>query len=295
MGHLSDEVASQPDLWLRGVETASEQSALLPPTGARVAFIGCGTSWHVAESVAAYREAQGLGESDGFNASEMPRGRRYDVVVAISRSGQTTEVLDALREQPDGTRKLAITAVEGGPIGEVVDGRVELPWADEQAVGQTRFATTVLAMLLGSYGWDVAGSAKHAREVLGMGPMTKLFDATKFVFCGRGPALGMAREAALKMSETLGICAEAYPTREIRHGPIAGLNRKSVVWVLDAAERSINMLVQEPAAQLVRGSGDPLSELVRIQHTIVQMAEQRGVNPDAPPYRFRSVELLIEY
>ncbi len=59
-------------------------------------MIGCGTSWFIAQSYAAAREAAGHGETDAFAASEMPAGRRYDRVVALTRSGTTTEVLELL-------------------------------------------------------------------------------------------------------------------------------------------------------------------------------------------------------
>ena len=69
---------------------------MLPRPGERVAVVGCGTSWFMAQAYAAARETPGGGETDAFAASEMPSGRRYDRVVAISRSGTTTEVVRLL-------------------------------------------------------------------------------------------------------------------------------------------------------------------------------------------------------
>ena len=65
--------------------------AELPQPGDRVAVVGCGTSFYMARAVAALREAHGGGETDAFPASEFPIGRSYDRIVAISRSGTTTE------------------------------------------------------------------------------------------------------------------------------------------------------------------------------------------------------------
>ena len=81
---VDDEIASQPRTWSEAVRLASTVAAALPSAGERVAFVGCGTSWFVAMAVAVRREELGLGESDAFAASEFPRGRRYDRVVAIS-------------------------------------------------------------------------------------------------------------------------------------------------------------------------------------------------------------------
>ena len=74
----STEIASQPDCWLRAVDTAGAARALLPQRGERVAVIGCGTSWFMAQSYAALREQAGHGVTDAFAASAYPLGRAYD-------------------------------------------------------------------------------------------------------------------------------------------------------------------------------------------------------------------------
>ncbi|MFD0535501.1 hypothetical protein ACFQY7_18870 [Actinomadura luteofluorescens] len=61
-----------------------------------MAVVGCGTSLYMAQAYAALREGAGHGETDAFAASEMPPGRRYDRVLALTRSGTTTEVLAVL-------------------------------------------------------------------------------------------------------------------------------------------------------------------------------------------------------
>src|SRR5580693_6284239 len=95
-GSIEAEVASQPECWLRAAGLAAEVAGILPARGERVAVAGCGTSWFIAQSYAAAREAAGHGETDAFAASEFPAGRRYDRILALSRSGTTTEILDLL-------------------------------------------------------------------------------------------------------------------------------------------------------------------------------------------------------
>src|SRR5215471_4447970 len=102
MSYLSDEIASQPECWARAIEMAGPAGSALPRPGERVAAIGCGSSLNVARCYAALREAAGQGETDAFPASEVPATRRYDRLVYISRTGTTTEVLDALRRAPQG-------------------------------------------------------------------------------------------------------------------------------------------------------------------------------------------------
>src|SRR5262249_33056409 len=121
---IHDEVASQPACWRRAATMKVEG---LPARGERVAVTGCGTGLYIGQTYAALREAAGHGETDAFAASEFPLGRSYDRVVAISRSGTTTEVLDLLERVDAPTVTIS---------GET------LPFADEASVVQTRFATT---------------------------------------------------------------------------------------------------------------------------------------------------------
>src|SRR5882724_7548672 len=98
MSDAAAEIASQPDTWrtaLRIAGAASTGAGLvgLPAAGERVAVVGCGTSYHVAIAYARLREAAGQGETDAWPASEFPARRRYDRVLAISRTGTTSEVL----------------------------------------------------------------------------------------------------------------------------------------------------------------------------------------------------------
>src|SRR5690349_242798 len=92
--HMEAELASQPEVWQRAVGQAqAEAGRLLPPDGQRIAVIGCGTSWFMAQSYAALREDAGKGATDAFAASEGFLDRGYDALIAITRSGTTTEVL----------------------------------------------------------------------------------------------------------------------------------------------------------------------------------------------------------
>src|SRR5580692_6210953 len=112
MSYLTEEIASQPGCWAKAIELAAdaEAEAALPRPGERVAAIGCGSPLNVARCYATLREAAGQGETDAFPASEVPTTRQYDRLVFISRTGTTTEVLDALRRAPRDTPTTAVTA-----------------------------------------------------------------------------------------------------------------------------------------------------------------------------------------
>ena len=108
MSATVQELNSQPALWRTAAKLGSDSA--LPASGTRAAVIGCGTSLYIAQAYARTREAEGHGETDAFAASELPAGRAYDSVLAISRSGTTTEVLQALAGLPAGTSTVALTA-----------------------------------------------------------------------------------------------------------------------------------------------------------------------------------------
>jgi fructoselysine-6-P-deglycase FrlB-like protein len=289
--YFSTELTSQPSVWRHAQELAAELRSKLPADGARIGLLGCGTSLYMAQAVAVYRERQGAGEADAFPGSEVPAGRPWTDVIAISRSGTTTEIIDAVKALPEAVNVLGIIAQAGSPLGELVTAELDLPFADEQSVVQTRFATTVLALLLGAYGWDVEASARRAESFL-----TELLpewapDVKQFVFLGRGVGAALANEAALKFREILATWSEAYSTMEYRHGPISATGERTLVWILDSEEPSIDDQIRATGARVIRGEGDPLAELVRIHRFAEGLVELRGINPDQPPHIARSVVL----
>src|SRR5206468_12529500 len=141
--------------------------------------------------------------------------------VAITRSGTTTEVLDALdRLRDGGTATLALVGDPETPVVGKADQLVVLDFADERSVVQTRFATTVLALLRSSLGEDLDRAIADA-ELAVVEPLAdELVAAEQFTFLGRGWTNGLALEAGLKMREAAGAWTESYPAMEYRHGPI---------------------------------------------------------------------------
>jgi fructoselysine-6-P-deglycase FrlB-like protein len=284
------EIASQPDCWLRALQSQAEAAELLPAVGERVAIIGCGTSWHVASAAAAAREAAGHGQTDAFAASEFPV-RGYDSVLAITRSGTTSEVLRALRTVPASVRKIGITADPATPIGEAVDQLVVLDYADEQSVVQTRFATTALTLLRAHAGHDLGPAIQQARAAVTAELDEELLDRPHYVFLGTGWALGVAREAALKVQEAAAAWSESHPALEYRHGPIAAATERSVVWMLGVPDNALTADVKRTGATIVAAGGDPQAELVLIQRVAVATAQLRELDPDRPRYLGRAVVL----
>jgi fructoselysine-6-P-deglycase FrlB-like protein len=294
-GSTEAEIASQPGCWLRAAELAGDASAKLPARGERVAVVGCGTSWFVAQSYAAAREAAGHGETDAFAASEMPAGRQYDRILALSRSGTTTEILELLARLAGRVRTVVITADSASPVATAADDVIALDFADEQSVVQTRFATSELTLLLASLGADITPMAEAARAVLTAELPAELLEADQFTFLGTGWTCGLAHEAALKLREAAGLWTESYPAMEYRHGPIAVAGPGRVVWLFGPApgglagevEAAGGLVWQPPEAVQI-----PLAELVRVHRVAAAIARSRGFDPDRPRNLSRSVILL---
>ncbi|KUO16565.1 SIS domain-containing protein [Streptomyces dysideae] len=291
MTHVEDELAGQPECWTRAAAEAPGHAGALPAPGERVAIVGCGTSYFMAQSAAALREGAGQGETDAFAASEFPPGRSYDRVVALSRSGTTTEVLDLLGELRGSTRTTAVTADPATPVMAAADDVVVLGFADERSVVQTRFATTALTLLRAHLGLHTDAVVADARTALTAPLPEGLVDRTQFTFLGHGWTVGLAHEAALKMREAAQSWTEAYPAMEYRHGPISITTHGTATWMLGQAPEGLAEQVRETGGLWVAGDLDPLAELVRAQRLAVAVAESRGLDPDRPRHLTRSVIL----
>jgi len=290
-GSIDAEIGSQPACWLRAAAMIAAVADVLPAPGERVAVTGCGTSWFIAQSYAALREAAGQGETDAFAASEMPAGRRYDRVVVLSRSGTTTEILQLLDRLDGAVPTVAITADHRAPVAAASGAVIALDFADELSVVQTRFATTELALLRAQLGHDI-GPVAHAAETVLAAPLpAELTGASQFTFLGTGWTYGLANEAALKLREAAGMWTEAYPAMEYRHGPIAVTGPGSVVWLLGPAPDGLAGEVAAAGGLAWEGQHDPLAELVLVQRLAAAAARDRGLDPDRPRNLNRSVIL----
>jgi fructoselysine-6-P-deglycase FrlB-like protein len=248
----------------------------------------------MAQAYAALREAAGYGVTDAFAASEARVvGRDYDAVVAISRSGTTTEVLQLLDEVRGRVTSVAIIGDVDTPMASAADAVVPLSFADERSVVQTRFATTALTLLRAHIGHDVTASVKRAEQVLRQPIDDAWIAAEQFSFLGRGWTVGLANEAALKMREASLSWTEAYPAMEYRHGPIAIAAPGRVAWMFGSAPEGLAEEVTRTGALFVQHDGDPLAELVLVQRIALERARARGLSADAPRNLSRSVILGV--
>jgi fructoselysine-6-P-deglycase FrlB-like protein len=291
MSYLAEEIASQPECWAKAIDMAASAGPALPARGERVAVIGCGSSLNVARCYAALREAAGHGETDAFPASEVPVTRRYDRMVYISRTGTTTEVLDALRQAPERARTTAVVASPGSPLVREAGRVVLLDFADERSVVSSRFITSSIALLRAHLGEDVGALPEAAARELARPLPPGLAERTEFTFLGRGWAAAVADEAALKLREASRSWAESYPAMEYRHGPISVSDENTVVWALGDVPPGLLADARRTGALVVAPDADPLAGLVGAQRLAAVLAERKGIDPDQPRALSRSVIL----
>ncbi|ASW56972.1 SIS domain-containing protein [Plantactinospora sp. KBS50] len=308
MAYVDAEIASQPECWQRAAELAPQVSADLPDPGERVAVVGCGTSWFMAMAYAALRETAGQGETDAFQASEFPTGRRYDRILAISRSGTTTEVLDLLGAIGGQCPSTVIVADRTSPAARLATAAVALEFADELSVVQTRFATGALALLRASLGTDLPALATDAEVAVRCPLPVDPERVEQVTFLGTGWTVGLAQEAALKCREAATFWAEAYPAMDYRHGPISIAGPDRLVWALGQVPAGLEDEVEATGATFLhsrthgrhtvlgrwaagRTPLDPMADLVLAQRFAVALARTRGLDPDTPRHLRRSVVL----
>jgi fructoselysine-6-P-deglycase FrlB-like protein len=291
MNITSLEIESQPEVWRRSLELLDDATRVLTRRGERVLVIGCGTSAFVAESFALLRETAGFGETDAAYASEPRPWRPYDAVIGISRSGTTTEVLQALRALPEGVRKVVVTGVADSPAAELADEVLVLDFADENSVVQTRFPTTFLFLARAAFGEDVSALPELAEQAIAAGPPEAPEGFDHVVYLGRGWTYGLAQEAALKIREAAQAWAESYPLLDYRHGPLAVAHPGSLVWLLGVRDDELARDIEVTGARVVQSDADPLVQLAVAQQLAVRTAVARGLDPDHPRHLTRSIVL----
>lgn len=296
------EIFSQPQIWRQAAALAADpavRQALVAP-GERVLAIGCGTSAHVALAYAVLREQAGLGLTDYAFASELPGpSHDYDRVLAFSRSGTTTEIVEALKALPSHWRRVVVTGVTDSPVAAMAHDVVDLSFADETSVVQTRFPTATLIAVRVATGEldatrldDLVAQVEDvlAADLAAVLP-ADLEQVDHLVYLGTGWALGIAHEAALKVRESALAWAESYPSADYRHGPLAVAGERSLVTLLGGEPDGLAADVRGTGARVRVGERDPLAELVLAQRVALQLARLRGQDPDTPRYLARSVVL----
>lgn len=289
--YIDAEIVTQPENWLEAAQLAPTYASILPQPGERVAVVGCGTSWFMSMAFANLRESLGLGEADAYTASEMNYHRKYDRVIALTRTGTTTETVGVLEKLKGQVPTVVITGQADSPATHAADDAIVLDFCGEKSVVSTRFATSSLALLRAHIGQDLGPIAAQAAEMLDV-PVAEYASAEQISFLGTGWAIAIAFEAALKTRETAQFWAETHPAMDYRHGPISIAQPGRLVWCFGTPPANLQRDIDATGARFESRDIDPLAHLVLAHRTAAAIAHLRGVNPDQPRHLSRSVVLV---
>lgn len=246
------------------------------------------------------------------------------LVLAISQSGASPDLaLSVQAARTGGAFTLGLINQSGSDLGRVVDFEIDIGAGPERAVAATKtfvLSATAVLHLIATWGRDVLLSTALAELPAALercagvdwSPATRMLGSSAHVFVvGRGPALPVAQELALKLKEVPGLLAEAQSAAELLHGPIsiasAGMpaivfagDRRSAESVREAVTQlhvaGAPVLLLAPESEPAYGvevirvpdAGhellQPLVSLCAMYPALAQLARERGRDPDRPPH-----------
>ena len=320
------------------LRASTEQSVATIQKGAElmnaadeIYFIGCGTAHKMAAAGEYFLSGLSQRSARVVAGSEMPHFwpflNKKSLIIALSQSGETADILESVEAaQTRGAKILAITNTESSSLARLADHVVPLLVGTERAVASTKAATAMLAVEL-LLAYALRGEINQGREVLRstIANITDLLNPRyeepiqqvtaslaahdKLYIIGRGPLYPIALEAAIKIQEVSYIHAHGLAAGELKHGPIALIEKGTPCMVLgenlstlsNAAEIAarggfiigISPHQQAVFDQWIRvpdcGWGQSIASLIPLQMLSYQLGLQRGVDPDMPRNLAKSV------
>jgi glutamine---fructose-6-phosphate transaminase (isomerizing) len=259
--------------WLRAVPERVGDLRL--PTGTRVLYTGCGTSFHAAQTGG--MSAQALEVVLG-NAPPA------DVLVAVSHEGGSTLTREAVRAFDGET--WVVAGRHDGPIAGDADRVVVVAPHLEESYCHTAAYTSAIAGIAALQGLDVSRLPDAVAEQLAAPPLP-LSGHDRWLVAGAGRDWPTAQEAALKLREGAFVAAEAWETEQLLHGPLAAVDETVRCFVLEGEGRGAERARDAVAALRELGcdvalvpTTHPAVDIVAFQRLAVDLALSRGVNPD---------------
>jgi glucosamine--fructose-6-phosphate aminotransferase (isomerizing) len=240
-----------------------------------VYFTGSGTSYHAclaanyALSTLTRISSTTLPASE-FSSWVRQSGRTGTAVVAVSQSGESVDVLAAVRSASSaGMRTVAVTNSAGSSLANETEFQLLAKAGEERAVTATKSFTATLAA---AYAFVLELARAVVPEFASNGRLerslrnapnqmqitidlsedhakaltSKFADKQLYFILGSGPNLSSAFEGALKLKESCNLYAEGFATREFLHGPMQLVDSRTPVFLLEGSQES------EQVAQLAR-------------------------------------------
>lgn len=316
MGPTEQTIFEQFPYWQKA---ASPIPPLAP--SAMTIFIGCGSSYNLAMSLATLANAAGRpamavpgGEWAARPASYWPTPKTAQLV-ALSRSGETTETVAAAEaSRQAGMSVTGITVEPKSALTAHSDRLVAAATDPREGIVMTTSASLMLLLGIQLLGYKVSAGAIELAEALLADVDAKVPNLvagrSHFVYLGGGPQYGVAVEGALKLMEMSQVFTQAFHPLEYRHGPVSLVDERTVAVMLysadqRAAETKLAGELRDKGALVIGlgGEGDagfavpaepalaPLVYLPALQLIGERIAQQRKLDTAAPRHLSRVVTL----
>ncbi|MEI6090977.1 MAG: glutamine--fructose-6-phosphate transaminase (isomerizing) [bacterium] len=275
----------------------------------RIIITACGTSWHAALTGEYLIETLAQIPVEVEYASEF----RYrnavitkdDVVFVISQSGETADTLAAAKEaQQKGALVLGIVNAVGSTIARETEAGIYIHAGPEIGVASTKAFTsqltvlTLLALYLGRMrNVSEADGIRIAKEIQKLpGKIQEILDhadrieeiaktykdAKNFIYLGRGYNFPVALEGALKLKEISYIHAEGYPAAEMKHGPIALIDKDMPVVFIAPKDEIYDKIVSN-IEEVRSRNGKVIAIATEGDHKIARIADHVIYIPETLP------------
>jgi len=248
--HTYNEIKSQTEAWAQALDIVHVSDLPEADDYDQVLFTGCGSTYYLSLSAAALYQ-----ELTGRSAKAVPGGElllnsltvltdRKTLLVAISRSGTTTETIKAVEKFKSEKRgDVVVISNYNEVLSRMSNVNIVIDKGQERSVAQTRsfasmyVAATAFAAKMAGRG-DLIDAMKGLPEIgnsiIGKyeayaKSMGENLSFDRFYFLGSGTRYGLACEVNLKMKEMTLTHSEPFHFLEFRHGPMSMVNEKAVV------------------------------------------------------------------
>ena len=296
----------------------------------RIALVACGTSWHAA-LVAKYWLEEWVGIPVEVDIASEFRYRKLllnkkVLTLSISQSGETADTLAGIRLASKlGSKVITICNVVGSTMTREADATLYTHAGPEIGVASTKAFTTQLAtlFLFGSYLAQVRKTLepqfikKLAHAIVELPELLeenlpglqnkiknvaeRFYDSRNFLFVGRGLNFPIALEGALKLKEISYIHAEGYAAGELKHGPIALIDKDMPIVGLvpkdNVYEKTISNIeeIRARQGQLILIGTKSDRQLKKITENVLYMPKAPTMVPELNPILFTIPAQLLAY
>jgi glutamine---fructose-6-phosphate transaminase (isomerizing) len=324
--HTYTEIMSQPEAWQKSLEHLHTQDLTTFYANGNfeeIIFTGCGSTYYLSVATATLAREAGL-EARALPASELwlypssSYSNKKTLLVAVSRSGETTETIKAVQDFKTNKRGAVMTVVcyPQSALAKLGDMNIILESGQEQSIAQTRaFTVLYLATVYLVMSWSkrqaelnelskLPGICKHLlndyralAERYG-----RNLNLERFYFLGSGSRYGLASELSLKMKEMTLSHSEPFHFMEFRHGPKSMVDETTLmIGLVSEVNHSheaavLNDMKKQGAHILSLGESNAdislssnISEIIRnalylpvIQLLAYERSLAKGLNPDKP-------------